>query len=164
MNPLTAEWANFFSAEVGASATLTGLVVVAISINLSRILSFPFLPGRAAEALVTLVGALVLSSLWLVPDQPLRLLGLEVLAIGVVTLLVPLVIQLRSLGAAEGLPAATRLARAAGSAVPSLLFIAAGLLFLSGWTAGLYWVAAGVIASLVAGVWNGWVLLIEILR
>ena len=45
MNALTADWANFFVAEVGASAALSGLVVVAISINLSRILFFPQLPG-----------------------------------------------------------------------------------------------------------------------
>jgi hypothetical protein len=37
----TGDWANFLFAEVGASAALTGLVAVAISINLSR-----FLPIR----------------------------------------------------------------------------------------------------------------------
>ncbi len=54
-----ADWANFFVAEVGASAALTGLVVVAISINLAKILSYPSLPDRAAEAPFALVGVLV---------------------------------------------------------------------------------------------------------
>jgi len=45
MNAPLAEWANFFVAEVGASAALAGLVVVATSINLSRILLFPQLPA-----------------------------------------------------------------------------------------------------------------------
>ncbi len=49
--PLTPEWAIFFSAELAALATLTGLVVVAISINLPRILSYADLPARAGEAL-----------------------------------------------------------------------------------------------------------------
>jgi hypothetical protein len=31
-------WANFFLGELGASATLTGLVFVAVSINLSKIM------------------------------------------------------------------------------------------------------------------------------
>jgi hypothetical protein len=53
-----AAWASFFVAEVGAAAALNGLVIVAISINIQRILSFPQLPGRAAEMLIMLVGAL----------------------------------------------------------------------------------------------------------
>jgi hypothetical protein len=61
MNPPTGDWANFFVAEVGASAALTGLLVVAISINLARILSFAQLPERAAEGLITLVAAFVLA-------------------------------------------------------------------------------------------------------
>ena len=48
-------WSDFFVAQVGATAALAGLVVVAISINLQRILSFPQLPGRAAEMLILLV-------------------------------------------------------------------------------------------------------------
>ncbi len=38
--PLTPDWATFFSVELAALATLTGLVVVAISINLPRIPSY----------------------------------------------------------------------------------------------------------------------------
>ena len=45
-------WADFFSAELGAAAALTGLVIVGISINIARILAEPGLPGRAAETLV----------------------------------------------------------------------------------------------------------------
>ena len=40
-----APWANFFFAEVGASAALVGLLFVAVSINLKRILEVPGLPG-----------------------------------------------------------------------------------------------------------------------
>jgi hypothetical protein len=52
MNLQSAGCANFFAEEVGASAALTGLLVVAISINLARILSIAQLPGRAAEGLI----------------------------------------------------------------------------------------------------------------
>ena len=47
--PLTPDWAAFFSAELAALAALTGFVVVAISINLSRILAYPGF-CRAARA------------------------------------------------------------------------------------------------------------------
>ncbi len=42
--------------------------------------------------------------------------------------------------------------------------VVAGLLLLCGSSTGLYWIAAGVILSLIGGVFNAWVLLVEILR
>jgi hypothetical protein len=76
-----AEWIGFATAEVGAAAALTGLLFVAVSINLSRILALPKLPARAAETLVVLLLALVAASLVLLP-QNVRLLGTEVGALG----------------------------------------------------------------------------------
>jgi hypothetical protein len=55
----TAEWQSLFVAEVGASAALAGLLFVAISINLARILQGAGLSGRAGEAMVLLVAGLV---------------------------------------------------------------------------------------------------------
>jgi hypothetical protein len=46
MDQVGVAWANFFVAEVGAAAAPSGLIIVAISINLQRILSFPQLPDR----------------------------------------------------------------------------------------------------------------------
>ena len=79
--PLTPEWATFFSAELAALAALTGFVVVAISINLARILSYEHLPTRAGEALIGPVGAITATSLVLIPDQPAALLGAELVAV-----------------------------------------------------------------------------------
>src|ERR1700691_2980763 len=97
MDEIAAGWANFFVAEVGAAAALSGLIIVAISINLQRILSFPQLPGRAAEMLILLVGALTACSLALMPGQPLKVLGAEILGAGLLMTGAPLVIQARQL-------------------------------------------------------------------
>jgi hypothetical protein len=51
-NAAHARLGHFFSAELAALATLTGSVVVAISINLPRILSYAHFPTRAGEALI----------------------------------------------------------------------------------------------------------------
>jgi hypothetical protein len=164
MNPPAADWANFFIAEVGASAALAGLVVVAISINLSRILSFPQLPARAAESLVMLMGALALASLGLIPGQPMEMFGAEVLAIGLVTLLVTMYNQLRSMPPIEALTPLKKCLRALVSAAATLPLLIGGMLLMLGFTGGLYWAAAGVLISLASGVWSAWILLIEIMR
>jgi hypothetical protein len=44
------DWQTYLAVQAGAAATLTGLVFVAVSINLARILSIPGLPGRAFDA------------------------------------------------------------------------------------------------------------------
>jgi hypothetical protein len=70
-------WGELFLAGAGASAALAGLLFVAISINLERILQGAGLPGRAGEAIVLLVAVLVVSMLGLVPGQSLRVLGMD---------------------------------------------------------------------------------------
>jgi hypothetical protein len=159
-----ADWANFFIAEVGASAALAGLVVVAISINLARILSFPQLPARAAESLLMLTGALMLASLGLMPGLSLAMFGIEVLTIGLVIVVVTLNNQLKSFQPVEGLTRFKRILRAAVSVAVGLPLLVSGVLLLLGFGGGLYWAGVGVLIALAAGVWNAWVLLIEIMR
>ena len=159
-----ADWANFFVAEVGAAAALTGLVVVAVSINLNRILSFPQLPARAGESIVVLAGALVLSSLGLMPGQPIAIFGVEVLAIGLVIAVMALRSQLPATELIEGLTQFKIHLRAFVSASVALPLIAGGILLMFGVNAGLYLTGIGVLTALAAGVWNAWVLLIEIMR
>jgi hypothetical protein len=138
--------------------------VVAISVNLARILSVALLPGRAAEALIVLAGALVVASVALVPRQPLAVLGAEALVIGATTLGGAVVIQRRAWRIAGARPEFKPFTRLLLSLAVSLPILVAGVLLVRGAEAGLYWAAAGVILSLVAGVANAWVLLVEILR
>src|ERR1044072_1131099 len=106
-----AEWSDFFVAEVGASAALAGLVIVAISINLARIIAYPWLPGRAAETLVAPTGVLVVSSYMLVPGQPAMQLAVEIAVAGAVMWLMPMTIQLRTWRGAAELPSRSLMVR-----------------------------------------------------
>jgi hypothetical protein len=47
-------WTNFAVALAGVAAVLAGLVFVALSLNLERILQVAGLPGRAGETLIVL--------------------------------------------------------------------------------------------------------------
>ena len=60
-------WEPFLLAQVGASAALTGLVFVALSINLGRIIEHRYLVGRAGEAVVLLVLPVIVGLILLVP-------------------------------------------------------------------------------------------------
>ena len=164
MSTTLANWSNFFAAEVGAIAALTGLIVVAVSINLTRILSFEQLPARAGESLVILISALLIAGLGLVPGQPVAAFGAETLGIGLVALAVALQNLWRSRIPVEGVTRGKIFLRAFVNALVVLPLVIGGAVLLSGSMAGVYLVAVGILASLAAGVWGAWVLLVEILR
>ena len=164
MDEIVAGWANFFVAEVGATAALTGLIIVAVSINLQRFLAVAHLPGRAAEILIMLVGALMACRFALMAGQTPPTLGREIAATGLLMAALPIAIQARQFALIKTKPVTWWLVRpivALGAGLPVL--IGGGYLLVNA-SAGLYWVAAGVMVTLAATVLNAWVLLVEILR
>jgi hypothetical protein len=163
------EWHDFFLAQAGAAGVLTGLVFVAVSINLQEIVSDPGsgLAGRAAEALILLVGVLTASVLLLVPEQGQVMVGAEVLAVGLLTWGGVVAIQLRRLGSWGTMRPDLRqpfVLRVALGQIATLPFVVAGIAVLAGGLGGLYWLVAGMIFATVVALFEAWVLLIEINR
>ena len=78
------DWGELFVASAGASAALAGLVFVAISINVERILELEGVPELGMITVLLLIGVLVVSMFGLIPDQSERAFGIEVLAQSVV--------------------------------------------------------------------------------
>lgn len=91
-----ADWHAFFTGAIGASAALTGLLFVAISINLDQILKYPQLPGRAAGTLGTLLASLAASGFALAPGQSIHVLGWEILLVGSIVGVQALIVTLRN--------------------------------------------------------------------
>jgi len=157
-------WGELFLAEAGASAALAGLLFVAMSINLTKILEVQGLVGRAGEAIVLLVAVLIVSTLVLVPDQPRVALGTELLVTGLLAWSILAVIHVKAVRGRIGPTRPVLVARIAMAQVAVLPFLVAGVSLLLRAGGGLYWLVPGVVLCLVVAVLNAWVLLIEILR
>jgi hypothetical protein len=153
-------WTVFLSAAAGVAATLTGLIFVAVSINLKRILEFPPLADRAAESILQMFGALIASLLALLPGQPRLILGIEVAILGVILWTLQTILIYRSYSAEHPRP----LISIVLAQLAILPFVVGGISLTVGAFGGLYWLAPGIILSVTVGVSNAWVLLIEILR
>ena len=157
-------WDNFFVAGVGASATLAGLLFVGISLNLSKILEYPWLPGRALEALLLLLTVLVECSLMLVPGQPPWLRGAELLVVGLANWLTITHLHRQGWRAIEPPLRGQFVVRVVFSQAASVAFILGGIALTFEAYAGLYWLVPGVLLSFVVAVISSWVLLIEVNR
>jgi hypothetical protein len=158
------EWQTLLAAQAGAAATLTGLVFVAVSINLGQIIEVPGLPGRAGESIVQFLQVFFVTTVALVPRQPHTVLALEILAIGIASWVVQVAGQIRYWRSRTGHPMSWLIPRVIMSQFATVPFCVAGVLLLFGNPDGLYWLVPGFIFSFVAGVFSAWVLLVEILR
>jgi modulator of FtsH protease len=160
----TVDWEGLFLAGAGASAALAGLLFVAVSINLAKILQVPGRPGRAGEAIVLLVAVLVVSMLGLVPGQSPTALGAELLVAGLIVWLILVGIHVRAVRERVGPSPGVLAGRVVLAQLAVLPFLVAGVSLLVGAGGGLYWLVPGVVLCLVVAVLDAWVLLVEILR
>jgi hypothetical protein len=159
-----AQWADFGVAVVGATAALTGLLFVAVSINIERILRYPTLPRLAATTLILFGTALFAGILLLVPGQSHRALGTELLLLGIVGALVTLPAQLTETRF-DGTPLwSWVLTRPLPVLLVCLSLVLAGAGYSFQGLGGLYWLVVTVLAAIFGGLVSAWVLLVEILR
>jgi hypothetical protein len=163
-NSVIAGWSDFLVAAAGATGALAGLVFVAISINLARIIERPGVAGRAAETLILLSGTLAGSLAALMPHLTEKELGCVLLSISGPTWLLPNLIVLLSVKRKTHYHPIDSALRAFLLQVAALPAVLTGLSFLGVLPGGLTWFGVGAILSILVAMFNAWVLLIEILR
>jgi hypothetical protein len=159
-----ADWEPFFTAIVAVAATLSGLLFVAVSINLHHILKVGrFLPARAAETLATLLLVVASSALALVP-QGIRLVGAEILIIVVPMLTITVWSQFNQRRRNRKDPMLWTVSRMVSTALATVPCTIAGISLVAEWGGGLYWLVPAALLGIVGAVYNAWVLLVEIVR
>ena len=145
-------WFEFAAAIVGAAAVLSGPLFVAMSINIERIMAIVTLPTRAAGTLVLFVFPLLIGTWILIPEQSSTMLGVELVATGLLG--GGLLLQLNR-------PSKRAEQETWGVAVLTVL---GGITLIAERGGGLYWVAPAVVIALLTGLAGAWVLVVEILR
>ena len=156
------EWHDYFAAMAGCAATLTGLLFVGVSIGLKTILEYPMLPSVAQRSLLLLVTILLVAGFCLLPGQPLTLVGVELLSMGLLSWGVITWLSVRTWRHTP--PEYKSVNAVLLTQLATLPYLVAGGWLLLGGLGGLYWVAAAVAFSFCQASVDAWVLLIEIHR
>lgn len=157
-------WHDFFIATAGASAALSGLIFVSVSINLSRILAVPSLPSRALISLMLLLTILIYSLLLLVPSESLDSIAIEILLVGLISWTAISRVDYDIFKTKEKQYRNVYLLHMSLNQVAILPYFVCGFYLFNGNASGLYWLVASVIFSFLKASLDAWVLLIEINR
>jgi hypothetical protein len=157
------QWHEFAVATVGASATLTGLLFVAISINLDRILEVERLPRRAAGTLSLLLALLIAGFFLLAPGQHDTAVGVELASTGLALAAVSAYVAIRTTRS-PGEPLVWTIGPLVSLLVPATALLIGGLSTALTGGGGLYWFLVAALVGFIAAAVNAWVLLVEVKR
>ena len=161
-------WHEFFIGSAGGVAALSGLIFVAVSVNLRNIFAAEkreggsFLTGRAIEALVALLLALGICIVGLVPEIDRWILGTFVIVAAGISVISPVrvLVALRHRSSPpHGMVSRILLAFALFASL-----LVAGISTAAGAGGGLYWLPVAFLLAILVAAVNAWVLLVEVLR
>jgi hypothetical protein len=161
-------WHDFFVAAAGATAALSGLIFVAVSINLRAILDeerkvgSSYLTGRALESLVALLIVLGISLVGLDPSIERVAFAAFIIFCAAGSFISP-IRAARAYRSSHVKPTAYDL-RMALSCVLAAGYVAAGITLIAQAGGGLNWLPFAFVLAVVIAATNAWILLVEVLR
>jgi hypothetical protein len=155
-------WDTFAVIVGGAAAALLGLLFVAISIRLNVIAGSTELRNRSAQTMTLFGIVLLLAVLLAIPGQPLRVLGIEVVVLALLGGAGLFLLDWRA-GRDRGHQAIARvLEMISPNSVTTVLLLVAGALLAFRVSAGMYVLAAPVIAAFVGGLTSAWLFMTRV--
>jgi hypothetical protein len=155
------QWHDFFIMVGGGAAALTGLVFVAMSLNLQVILSDTTHRSRAIGTLTSFIAAFMVCALALMGGQNHVAVGVEWLLVSAIAgyIYVYGYVRARRLGQ-SGL--GLRIYRLSGGTACYAAQILGSLLLIMGYTAGLYIAAIAMIVFFAFMISGAWLLLVGV--
>ena len=155
------QWNNFFVMVGGGAAALAGLIFVAMSINHEIIIRNSTHKNRAINMLTGFTAIFMASSLALIGNQYLGVLGIEWLVLWLIATVIFIrgyVIAIRSGTSSVGLKAP----RLAGGTICYLAEVISAIFLILGHSSGLYIAAVAIIALFAFLISGAWLLMIGI--
>jgi len=158
------QWDSYFTTIAEASATLTGLIFIGLSLNLQKILASKQLPARALGSLILMAYILLISSFCLIPQQSIFMLGVEALTSSIIVWVN--ITRMDILMHNEAVKKYKRhyFQNLIFSQLALLPYLVAGVFLVSGSANGFYWLIPGITISIIKALTDSWVLLVEINR
>jgi hypothetical protein len=154
-----AQWTDYFILVGTGSATLAGLVFVALTINLRGVARDATHRYRAINMLTGFASIFLLSALALMGHQPLVGLGVEWLVVAALALAINTYGYVQAFRLRSSLYALS-LVRIIGGSLCYLGQIVGAALLLAGITSGIYVAAISVIATFVYLISGSWLLIL----
>ena len=154
-------WDNVYLLVGGMAATLTGLLFVAVSINITDVMSDtrPGLRGGAVRTFNQFLLLIEISIVMLIPQQSALTLGIAIAAMGLLALVITL---MSSRGVIR--TGGRRVISLVTSNVLFIGFVVCGVLVVVGGAQTLFLLLSLVIATLISSVFDAWGLLVEVGR
>lgn len=158
-------WSEFNVAMVGATAALAGLVIVAMSVNITKIIALPTscLSARVASGIVSLLLALIVSALSLMPKVSAGWFGAVLIIVAVAAVVFNVGVVRKIFGDPAVIPGA-RIPKSIPVTVPAIVYLAGAIAVALDHPAGLYLLAAGCVLAIISAIVISWIALVEVLR